>query len=230
MRLPGQAYAYFARSPHAHARIVTVDATEAAAAPGVIAVLTGHDAAADGLQPIPHGPVPTNPHEVPLRNRDDSPFLIAPHPVLAVDTAHYVGEAIAIVIAETAYQAMDAADLVDVVYEPLSAVAQSRDALRPGAPPVWEQLGSNLCIDSAAGDKEAVEAAFAGAAHVVRLETALNRVTGVPMELRAAVGAYDEIAGQFTVYTSAGGGVVRHRDDIAGVLGVSNDAVRVISV
>src|SRR5271156_1437413 len=124
MRLPGQAYAHFVRSPHAHASIVTIDATEAFAAPGVIAVLTGHDAAADGLQPIPHGPVPTNPHEVPLRNRDDSPFLIAPHPVLAVDTTRYGGEAIAIVIAETAYQAMDAADLVEIVYEPLSAVAQ----------------------------------------------------------------------------------------------------------
>jgi carbon-monoxide dehydrogenase large subunit len=229
MSLPGQAYAYFVRSPHSHASIVTIDATEADTAPGVIAVLTARDAAADNLRPIPHGPVPTNPHEVPLRNRDGSPFLIAPHPVMAIDTARYVGEAIAVVIAETAYQAMDAADLVEIVYEPLSAVAQSHEALRPGASPVWEQLGSNLCIDSVAGDQAAVEAAFARAAHVVRLVTALNRVTGVPMELRAAVGVYDEAAEQFTVYTSAGGGVVRHRDDIAGVLGVPKDAVRVVS-
>jgi aerobic carbon-monoxide dehydrogenase large subunit len=229
MRLPGQAYAYFVRSPHAHATIGMIDDAEALAAPGVIAVLTGRDAAADGLQPILHGPVPTNPHEVALRNRDDSPFLIAPHPVLAVDTARYVGEAIAIVIAETAYQAMDAADLVEIVYEPLSAVAQSRDALAPGALPVWAQLGSNLCIDSATGDKEAVETAFARATHVVRLETAINRVTGVPMELRAAVGTYDAGTGLYTVYISAGGGVVRHRDDIASVFGVPKDAVRVVS-
>jgi carbon-monoxide dehydrogenase large subunit len=81
---------------------------------------------------------------------------------------------------------------------------------------VWEQHGSNLCIDSEAGDKEATEAAFARAAYVVQLQTTLNRVTGVPMELRAALGAYDEAAAQFTVYTSADGGVIRQRDDIAG--------------
>ena len=227
--MPGQAYAYFIRSPHAHAAIVDIDMGDARSAPGVIAVLTGRDAAADGLRPIPHGPVPTNPHEVALRNRDDSDFLIAPHPVMAVETVRYVGEAVAIVIAEKLYQAMDAADLVDVTYEPRAAVAQSRDALAPGALPVWEQLGSNLCIDSATGDKEAVEAAFARAAHVVRFETALNRVTGVPMELRASVGTYDEATAQFTVYTSAGGGVVRHRNDIAAVFGVPNEAVRVVS-
>jgi carbon-monoxide dehydrogenase large subunit len=113
--------------------------------------------------------------------------------------------------------------------QPLAAVARSRDALSPGAPPVWEQHGSNLCIDSAAGDKEATDAAFARAAHVVRLETTINRVTGVPMELRAAIGVYDEPAARFTVYTSAGGGVVRQRDDIAGALGVPKDAVRVVS-
>src|SRR5205823_2070514 len=93
----------------------------------------------------------------------------------------------------------------------------------------WQQHGSNLCIDSETGDKEATDAAFARAAYIVRLEMTINRVTGVPMELRAAVGAYDAAAAQFTVYTSAGGGVIRHRDDIAGALGVAKDAVRVIS-
>jgi carbon-monoxide dehydrogenase large subunit len=91
--------------------------------------------------------------------------------------------------------------------------------LSPGAPLVWEQHGSNRCVDSEAGDKEATEAAFARAAHIVRLETTINRVTGVPMELRAAVGVCDEPTGRFTVYTSAGGGVIRQRDDIVGALG-----------
>jgi carbon-monoxide dehydrogenase large subunit len=227
--LLGQAHAYLVRSPHAHAAIVRIHTAQAISGPGVLAVLTGSDAADDGLRPIPHSPVPTNPHEVPLRNRDRSGFFIAPHPVLARDAVRYVGEAVAVVVAETLAEAMDAGERVDVVYQSLGAVARSQDALLPGAPLVWEQRGSNLCIDSAAGDEEATEAAFARAAHVVRLETTINRVTGVPMELRAAIGVYDGAAAQFSVYTSAGGGVIRQRDDIAGALGVAKDAVRVIS-
>src|SRR6185369_1058938 len=162
-------------------------------------------------------------------SRDGSPFFIAPHPILARDAVRYVGEPVAFVVAETLSQAMDAAERVEVSYEPLLAVARSRDALLPGAPPVWEEHGSNLCIDSEAGDEAATVAAFARAAHVVRLDTTINRVTGVPMELRAAVGDYDAASGKFTVYTSAGGGVIRQRDDIAGALGVSKEAVRVVS-
>jgi hypothetical protein len=176
--LPGQAYAYFVRSPHAHASIVNIDVTEAIAAPDVLAVLTGSDAATDGLRPIPHSSVPTNQHEVPLKSRDGSAFFIAPHPVLAVDVVRYVGEPLVVIVAETLAHAIDAAERVDVVYEPLAAVARSHDALSPGAPPVWEQHGSNPCIDSEAGDKEAIEAAFARAAYVVQLQTTLNRVTG----------------------------------------------------
>jgi carbon-monoxide dehydrogenase large subunit len=227
--LPDQTHAYLVRSPHAHASIVKVDAARASGGPGVLAVLTGNDAAGDGLRPIPHSPVPANPHEVPLRNPAGSEFFIAPHPVLAGDAVRYAGEAVAVVVAETLLQAMDAAESVDVVYEPLAAIARSADAPAPGAPLVWEQHGSNLCVDSEAGDKQASDAAFARAAHVVRLETTINRVTGVPMELRAVVGVYDKAAAQFTVYTSAGGGVIRQRDDIAGALGVPKDAVRVIS-
>jgi carbon-monoxide dehydrogenase large subunit len=200
------------RSPHAHASIVKIDVTLASGGPRVLAVLTADDAAADGLRPIPHSPVPTNPHEVPLKSRDGSEFFIAPHPVLARDAVRYVGEPVALIVAETLSEATDAAERVEVVYQPLAAVARSRDALLPEAPLVWEQHGSNLCIDSEAGDRESADAEFARAAHVVRLETVINRVTGVPMELRAVVGVYDDAAGQFTVYTSAGGGVIRQRD------------------
>ena len=192
-------------------------------------MLTGSDADRDGLQPIPHRPVPANPHEVPLKSRDGAPFFIAPHPVLAVGKVRYFGEPVAVVIAETLPQAVDAAERVAVVYEPLSPVTRSEDALASGAPLVWEEHGANLCVDSKAGDEAATNAAFARAAYVVRLETTINRVTGVPMELRAALGVYDADAMQYTVYTSAGGGVVRQRDDIASVLGVPPGLVRVVS-
>jgi carbon-monoxide dehydrogenase large subunit len=227
--LPGQVHACIVRSPHAHAEIVAIDAAAAVAAPGALAVLTGGDAAEDRLRPIPHSPVPGNPHEVPLKSRDGSEFFLVPHPVLALDAVRYVGEPVAIVVAETPSQAMDAAESVEVTYRPLPAVVRSRDALAPGAPVMWPLHGSNQCVDSEAGDEEATNAAFARAAYVVRLETTINRVTGVPMELRAALGTYDEAAQRFTVYTSAGGGVIRQRDDIAGALGVPKDAVRVVS-
>lgn len=227
--LPDQVYAHVLRSPHAHARIAGIEVTAALAAPGVLAVLTGADAVADGIGPIPHSPVPTNPHEVPLKSRDGSPFFLAPHPVLALDAARYVGEPVALVVAETPAEAADAAELVEVAYRSLPAVARSLDALAQAAPVLWPQHESNLCIDSEAGDRAAAEAAFARAAHVVRLGTALNRVTGVPMELRAALGAHDSTSGRFTVHTSAGGGVIRQRDDIAGALGIAKDRVRVVS-
>jgi carbon-monoxide dehydrogenase large subunit len=227
--LPDQGYACMVRSPHAHALIASIDTEPAEGMPGVIAVLTGSDAERDALQPIPHRPVPANPHEVPLKSGDGSPFFLAPHPVLSVGKVRHVGEAVAVVVAETMSQATDAAERVEVRYEPLPAVTRSADAMAPEAPLVWEEHGANLCVDSEAGDQEATDAAFARAAHVVRLETAINRVTGVPMELRAAVGVYDPSAPRYTVYTSAGGGVVRQRDDIAAVLGVPPAAVRVVS-
>jgi aerobic carbon-monoxide dehydrogenase large subunit len=227
--LPDQAFAYVLRSPHAHAKLVAIDAAAATDGPGVLAVLSGIDAVADGIGPIPHSPVPTNPHEVPLKNADGSSFFIAPHPVLAVDAVRYVGEPVAVVIADTLSQAMDAAELLRIGYEPLSSTVRSQDALAPGAPLVWPQHDSNLFVDSEAGVKEAADAAFARAAYVVKLETTINRVTGVPMELRAALGSYDAAAANFTVYTSAGGGVIRQRDDIAGSLGVPKETVRVVS-
>jgi aerobic carbon-monoxide dehydrogenase large subunit len=229
MSLPGQAYVYIVRSPHAHARIASIDTGPAEQMPGVITVLTGTDAEGDGLQPIPHRPVPANPHEVPFKSRDGSPFFVAPHPVLVVGKVRHVSETIAVVVGETMSQATDAAERVEVQYEPLPAVTRSADALAPEAPLVWEEHGANLRADSEAGDQEATNAAFARATHVVRLETAINRVTGVPMELRAAVGVYDPDAQRYTVYTSAGGGVVRQRDDIAAELGVPTTAVRVVS-
>ena len=132
VNLPGQAHAFVVRSPHAHARIVRIDVGGALARPGVIAVLTGGDAEADGLRPIPHRPVSVNPHEVPLRSRDGSEIFIAPHPALATDTVRFVGEGVALVVAETRAAAEDAAEGVTVEYAALPAVAEARDALAAG--------------------------------------------------------------------------------------------------
>ena len=228
VNLPGQAYAAVVRSPHAHARIRHIDPTDALAIPGVIAVLTGHDAVADGLQPIPHRPIPSNPHEVPLRSRDGSAFFIAPHPPLPVDQARFVGEAVAMVIAETSAIARDAAQQVVVAYDPRPAVTGTLEAAAADAPLVWDDATSNVCVDSVAGEVAAADAAFARAAHVVRLETRVNRVTGVPMEPRAALGAWDGASGRFTVYAGSGGSW-RIRSDVAGVLGVPEASVRVVA-
>jgi carbon-monoxide dehydrogenase large subunit len=226
--IPGQAYACFVRSPYAHARIRHIDAAGASKVPGVLAVLTGAEAAADGLGPIPHRPVPTNPHEVPLRSRDGSAFFISPHRPLPTDRARFAGEAVAMVVAETPAVARDGAEQVAVDYEPLPAVIASIDAAAPGAPIVWEEARSNVCVDSAAGDAAAAEAAFARAAHVVRLQTRVNRVTGVPMEPRAALGVWDEASGRYTLYAGSGGSV-RIKSDLAGTLGVPESAVRVVA-
>jgi carbon-monoxide dehydrogenase large subunit len=226
--LPGQVYAAFVRSPHAHARIVQIDGAAALKIPGVLAVLTGADAAADGLSPIPHAPVPTNPHELKLQNRDGTPPFIDAHRSLPVDRARLVGEAVAMVIAETAAGARDGAEAVGVEYEPLPAVVTAAQATAPGAPRVWDEARSNVCVDFEVGDRQATDAAFARAAHVVRFETQVNRVTGVPMEPRAAVAVYDAATGRYTLHAGSGGSQ-RIKHDVAQVLGVASSAVRVIA-
>ena len=226
--LPGQAYACFVRSPHAQARIRRIDVSGALKVPGVIAVLTGEDAAADRLRPIPHHPVPTNPYEVPLKSPDGSEFFIAPHLPLPPDRARFVGEAVAMVIAETPAAARDGAERVAVDYAPLPAITVTADAAAAGAPILWDETTSNLCVDSEAGDAAAAAAAFRRAAHVVRLETRINRVTGVPMEPRAALGVWDEASSRYTLYAGSGGSV-RIKSDLAGTLGVPESAVRVVA-
>ena len=227
--VPGQAYACFVRSPHAHARIVGVDTTAALKVPGVIIVLTGADAAADGLQPIPHRPVPANPYEPQLRNRSGGEHFVAPHPPLPTDgRVRLVGEAVAMVIAETAAAARDGAEVVSIEYEPLPVVTRALQAAADGAPLVWDEAGSNLCVDSDNGDAAAADAAFARAAHVVRLETQVNRVTGVPMEPRVALAVYDAARQHYTLYAGSGG-VQRIKHDVMETLGVPRGAIRVIA-
>jgi carbon-monoxide dehydrogenase large subunit len=197
--LPGQLYACMVRSPHAHARIRSTKA------PPGITVLTAKDAAADGLQPIPTRPVTVNPHEVKLQNRDGSAFHIPPYPVLPAGETRFVGQVVAMVIAESPAAARDGADAVEVDYEPIPT-------------------GSEVLVDADVGN--AVDAAFRSAAHVVRLQTTINRVTGVPLEPRAVVASYAD--GRYTIHAPTGG-VQRFRADAAAALGVPESAVRFVA-
>ena len=225
--LPGQAYAVMVRSPHAHARIRSIDASAALATAGVVAVLTGRDVLADSIKPIPHKAWSYHPAEIPLQNRSGAPVFGARHFPLAVDKARHAGEVVAMVIGESVALARDGAEAVVVDYEPLPALTLAVTAAEPDAPRLWEESTSNVLIDAEVGDAAATEAAFARAAHVVRLDTWIPRVSGAPMEPRAAVASYDPATQRYTIHTG-GGGAVRLKTDIAVSLGLAEDRVRVV--
>jgi carbon-monoxide dehydrogenase large subunit len=191
--LPRQVHACIVRSPHAHARIARLDTAAARAAPGVLAVLTGADLAADGL-----GNLPTDSNR---KRRDGSPAFTPPRPALARDRVRHVGDPVALVIAGTPAQAADAAALVAVEYEPLPAVAATGDALAAAAPAVWDETPDNVAFVWEAGDRAAVARAFERAAHVVKLHFVVTRVTAAPLEPRAAVGEHDPSSGRYTLHT-----------------------------
>src|SRR5580658_1810642 len=222
--LPGQVYAVMVRSPHAHARIRSIATADAKAAPGVLAVLTGVDFAADGLKPIPHKPWSPHQKEAQLHLKGDEPPFEAPHYPLPADKARFVGEAVAMVVAETLRAAKDGAERVEVDYEVLPAVTETTAAAQQDAPRVHEGAHSNVCIDAEIGDAAATAAAFACAAHVARFATWVRRVTGVPMEPRAVLAAYDPESGRYTVY-AGNGGAVRLKNDLATMLDVAPDKV-----
>jgi aerobic carbon-monoxide dehydrogenase large subunit len=191
--LPREAHAVLARSPHAHARIRGIDARDALAAPGVLAVFTVADLAADGV-----GDLPTDRAR---KRRDGSPAFPTPRPALARDRARHAGDPVAMVVAETTVQAIDALERLRVDYEPLPAVASSADALRPGAPAVWDEAPDNVAFLTEAGQREAVTQALATAAHVARVDFVVTRVAAAPLEPRAAVGEYDRRSGRYTLHT-----------------------------
>jgi aerobic carbon-monoxide dehydrogenase large subunit len=227
LNLPGQAYAVFVRSPHAHARIRSIDVRKATSIPGVLAVLTGKDLLADGLKPLPHVSMSQHPAEIRLANRDGSPVFSAPHYPLAHDKVRFVGEALAVVIAHSVSIAKDAAEQLEVEYEALPAVTDTVAAAAPDAPRIWDEAKSNVCLDGDSGDHAATAAAFARAAHIVRFQTSINRVTGVTMEPRAAVAQYDKAGERYTLHAGSGG-AVRLKDDLATVLNVPAANVRAV--
>jgi carbon-monoxide dehydrogenase large subunit len=226
VNLPNQTYAVMVRSPHAHARIRAIDTAAARAMPGVLAVLTGRDILADGVKPIPHKAFSYHPAEIPLRNKDDAPIFAAKHYPLPADRARFVGEAVAMVVAETVAIAKDAAERIAIDYEPLAAVTDAVAATAPDAPQLWDG-GANVLIDAEVGDAAATAAAFARAAHVVKLKTWIPRVAGVPMEPRAAVGEFDPATRRYTVHAGSGG-AVRLKADISTSLDIPAESVRVV--
>jgi carbon-monoxide dehydrogenase large subunit len=193
--LPNQAYAVFVRSPHAHAAITTIEVGAAKRAPGVLAVLTGHDVASDGLGGIPCG--------WQVKGKDGSPMVEPPHPALAQGKVRHVGDPVAMIVATSKAAARAAAALVDVDYDVLPSVGTIAAATAPGAPVVWDEAPGNVCFDWHLGDAARTDEAFAKAKHKVSLDLVNNRVVPNAMEPRAANGWYDPATDQYTLYTTS---------------------------
>jgi aerobic carbon-monoxide dehydrogenase large subunit len=217
---PGQLHAYILRSPHASARINRIDTGAAASAAGVAAVFTGADMAADGIGGLPCGWL--------INSKDGSPMKEPPHPVLAVERVRHVGDPVAVVLAESLAEARDAAEKIAVDYAVEPAVVDPAAALQPGAPQVWPaEAPGNVCYDWHLGDGAAVDAAFAKAAKIVKLDLVNNRLIPNAMEPRAAIGEFDPETGRYTLHAGAGGAVSPRRD-LAMVLGVPPEEARVV--
>ena len=197
INLPGQAYAYILRSPVAHAHIARLDTGAAMEAPGVLAVLTSAELTADGI-----GAIPCLASQIlPLKRADGSDIYVPPHPPLAGDIVRTIGDGIVMVVAETQNQARDAAELIEIDYEDLPAVVSVTEAAGKDAPSVWPDCPDNVSFVFAAGDTEAVDAGFAKADHVTRLDYAITRLAAAPMEPRAALGHYDRFEERYTLYS-----------------------------
>ena len=192
---PGQAHAYFLRSPHAHAKIKSIDLKDASAAPGVVAIFTGDDIAADKVGGLICGWA--------IFNKDGSPMRAGAHPALAQGKVRYVGDHVAVVIADTLAQARDAAEMINVDYEVLPAVADMAAARKAGAVAVHDEAPDNQFFDWELGDKAGTDAAFAKAKHVTKLDIVNNRLIPNAMEPRAAVGEYDMGSDSLTLYTTS---------------------------
>jgi carbon-monoxide dehydrogenase large subunit len=218
LSLPGQAHAVMVRSPYAHGTLNGIDTAEAAAMPGVVAIYTGRDLEAAGIGPMPV--------MIGQKNRDGSTPKPPVQPAMTTDKVRYVGDPVAIVVAETAKQARDAAEAVVLDIDPLPAVTEARDAVAPGAPLLYDDVAGNTLVDFHYGDAEAVAAAFARAAHVTRLSIRNSRVIVSPMEPRAAIGTWEE--GRY-VLRMGSQGVFGMRGNLAKVMGVKPQELRVLT-
>ena len=221
INLADQAYAVMVRSRIAHGVLKGIDTKAASAMPGVLAILTHADLEAAGFGPLKCG--------MNIPQRDGSPMKTPPRPSLAKGKVRYVGEAVACVVAETAVQAKDAAEAVELDIEELPAVTSPAEALEDGAPQIHDEAPGNLALDFHYGDAEAVKKAFAEAAHVTRLEIVSNRIIVNPMEPRSAIGSYDAKTERYTLNVGCQG-VMGLRGGLArDVLGLPTDRLRVLT-
>jgi carbon-monoxide dehydrogenase large subunit len=195
VKLVGMSYAHFVRSPHAHAKVKSIDSSEAMKMPGVIAVLTGSELVADKIGNLICGWA--------ITSKDGTPMKMGAWPAMAPETVRFVGQAVAVVIAESKNQARDAAESVAVDYEELPAVANIAAAIAPGAPQLHPEAPGNIIYDWHIGDQEATETAFKSAANVVNLDLINNRLVPNAMEPRAAVADYDTAEEHYTLYTTS---------------------------
>ncbi len=219
--LPGQAYAWIVRSSHAHGVIRRIDASAAKAMPGVFGVWTGADLAAANYGPYTCG--------LPLKSRDGTPLLQTNRTALMTDKVRYVGDPIAFAVAETLAQARDAAEAVVVDIEPLPAVTDPEQAAKPGAPQLYDHIPGNVALDYHYGDTAKVEAAFASAAHVTKLDVVNTRVAVVAMEPRAALASYDRASERYTIQVPTQG-VAGNRINLAkNILKVPNEKVHLLT-
>jgi carbon-monoxide dehydrogenase large subunit len=218
--LPNQAAGHFLRSDRPHAKIVSIQIEEALRSPGVIAVITGKELAEAGLKPIPAA--------APFKWKDGSDQRLAQRPSLAHEFVRHVGEPVALIVAETAAQAQDAAEAVIAEYEELPAVTTAEEAIAGGAPQLHPGAPGNMILDFVGGDEAATNAAFAKAAKVVKLTAYHSRVIGNPMEPRAAMGSYDPARDLYFLHgTTQGTGPMRGQ--LSAVLGVPPEKVRVVA-
>jgi len=218
--LPQQCYGVVVMSPHAHARIKSINTAKAKAAPGVVAVLTGADVEADKLGSF--SPIMPEDMGGPKGYR-------TLRSILAVGKVRSVGERVAFAVAETLAQARDAADLVEVEYEPLLSVVTLEDAVKPGAPAVWDEAPNNVSVALMMGNKEATDAAFANAKHVVTLKLNNSRVSANTIEPRAAIGQYHPDSGSYTLYSTSQNPHGTRAHVAGNVLKVPENKLRVIS-
>jgi aerobic carbon-monoxide dehydrogenase large subunit len=218
--LPGQAYAWIVRSSHAHGIIRGIDTSAAKAMPGVLGVWTGADLAVANYGPFTCG--------LPLKNRDGSPLLQTNRIALMTDKVRYVGDPVAFVVAETLAQARDAAEAVILDIDPLPAVTDAAEAVKPGAPQLYDHIPNNVALDYHYGDTARIDAAFASAAHVTRLDLVNTRVAVVSMEPRVAIGAYDKASERYTIQVPTQG-VSGNKATLAKILNVPADKVRILT-
>src|SRR5260370_4820205 len=216
---PHHTHAYFLRSPHAHAKIRKIDTAKAKAAPGVVAIYPGDDLT--GVNGLPCGWL--------ITGTDGQPMKEPPHPLLAQGKVRYVGDGVAMVIAETPDQAKDAAELIDVDYDVLPAVVNPAEALKSGAPQIHDGAPGNKCYTWALGDKAAVDAAFDKAGHVTKLDIVNNRLIPNAIEPRAAVASFNRADDSYTLYVTSQNPHVERLLMTAFVLGLPETKVRVIA-